>query len=125
VAENQRGGCLGDGNEGAMLGRGRARQTARGGRKRSVGGRWLGFKGSGGEGRRGGRHVEAEREREREIEGAIGVAWSSAVAHCGAIGGPGRDEGPIISGWVQRSEAVGAGLTGGVGSTVRPIRFSN
>jgi hypothetical protein len=36
-------------------------------------------------------------------------AWSSATG-CGAG---------------QRGEAVGAALTGGVGSTVRPIRFSN
>jgi hypothetical protein len=40
------------------------------GRKRSVGGWWLCFKGEGA--RRGGRRVEAERERER---GALGAAW--------------------------------------------------
>jgi hypothetical protein len=66
--ENRRGGRLGDGNEGAALERGWARQTARGGRKRSAGGRWLGFKGSGGEGAeewmpRGGRAEEREGER--------------------------------------------------------------
>jgi hypothetical protein len=33
--------------------------------------------------------------------------------------------GPVVSGWVRRGEAVGAALTGGVGSTVRPIQFSN
>jgi hypothetical protein len=38
---------------------------------------------------------------------------------------PGRDGGPIVSGWVRRGEAVDAALTGGVGSTVRPIQFSN
>jgi hypothetical protein len=48
-------------------GRGRARQTACGGRKRSASGRWLSLKGSGREGgtRRGGRRMEAERKRER------------------------------------------------------------
>jgi hypothetical protein len=38
VAENRRGGHLGDGNEGAALGRGWVRQTTHGGRKRSTGG---------------------------------------------------------------------------------------
>jgi hypothetical protein len=32
---------------------------------------------------------------------------------------------PVISGWVWHGEAVGTALTGGVGNTVRPIRFSN
>jgi hypothetical protein len=43
-------------------------------------------------------------------------------------GGPGRDEAPSSlygCGTGQRGEAVGAALIGGVGSTVRPIRFSN
>jgi hypothetical protein len=31
----------------------------------------------------------------------------------------------VVSGWVRRGEAVSAALTGGVGSTVRPFRFSN
>jgi hypothetical protein len=36
--------------------------------------------------RRGGRRVEAERKREREREGALGAAWSSAAAcrRCGS-----------------------------------------
>jgi hypothetical protein len=43
-------------------------------------------------------------------------------------GGPGRDGGRSLAagcGMGQRGEAVGAALAGGVGSTVRPIRFSN
>jgi hypothetical protein len=84
-------------------------------------------------------------------EGALGVVWISVVkcrrrgsgpatACCRATvedggvgatrstwrtGGPGHDGGLVVSSWVQRGEAVGAALIGGVGSTVRPIRFSN
>jgi hypothetical protein len=92
--------------------------------------------------RRGGRRVEAEWKREREREGALGAVWSSAVVCdrrgsglaaeraggallCDSAGRPGRVGGPVISGWVRRGEAVGAVLTGGVGSTTRPIRISN
>jgi hypothetical protein len=99
--------------------------------------------------------VEAERKRERERYGALAqrgavrwhvggaaAAWlrHTWAAHCRAIvedggvgamqatwrtGGPGRDGGVIVSGWVRHGEAVGTALTGGVGSTVRPIQFSN
>jgi hypothetical protein len=112
-------------------------------------GRWLGFKGSGGEGGPGGVDTvwrQSRREREGEREGALGATAcrrcgnSPAAARCRATvedggvgatrstwrtGGPGRDEGPVVSGWVRHGEAVGAALAGGVGSTVRPIRFSN
>jgi hypothetical protein len=72
--DNRRGGCRGDGNEGVALGHGQARQTARGGRKRSDGGQWLSFKGAAGRGAwMGGRRVEVERKREREREGALGA----------------------------------------------------
>jgi hypothetical protein len=62
------------------------------------------------------------------------VARCRAIVEDGGVGatrstrltvGPGHDEGMIISGWVQRGEVVGVALTGGVGSTVRLIRFSN
>jgi hypothetical protein len=33
--------------------------------------------------------------------------------------------GAVVSGWVWLGEAIGVALTGGVGSTVRPIQFSN
>jgi hypothetical protein len=99
--------------------------------------------------------VEAEREKERErggpwhgVEQHNGVAsarqwpgrgtrgrrvaaqqWRTAgPARRGSTwltGGPGRDGGPVVSGWVWRGEAVGMALTGGVGNTVRPIRFLN
>jgi hypothetical protein len=151
--ETRRGGRLGDGNEGVALERGRARQTARGGRKGSAGGSVL--RGvAGREARRDGRRVEAEWKRERGpwarrgaarrrvLGAAVARPRRARVAHChcratvedggvGAtrstwlIGGPGRDGGPVISGLVRRGEAVGAALIGGVGSTVRPIRFSN
>jgi hypothetical protein len=75
-------------------------------------------------------------EREGEREG--GLAWRGAARRRGigaaarchttvesggvdatrsmwVTGGPRRDGGPIVSGWVQRGEAVGAALTGGVG----------
>jgi hypothetical protein len=52
--------------------------------------------------------------------GGVGATWSTWLT-----GVPGRDGGPVISSWVQHGEAVGAVLTGGVGSTVRPIQFSN
>jgi hypothetical protein len=51
--------------------------------------------------------------------GGVGVMQSTWLT-----GGPGRDGGSVISSWVRCGEAVGAALTG-VGSTVRPIRFSN
>jgi hypothetical protein len=54
-----------------------------------------------------------------------GGAGESATRSTWRTGGPGRDRGPVISGWVRRGEAVGAALTVGVGSTVRPIWFSN
>jgi hypothetical protein len=59
---------------------------------------------------------------------AVRQCWTAGSARRGStwlIGGPGRVRGPVISGWVRRGEAVGAVLTGGVGSTMRPIRFSN
>jgi hypothetical protein len=37
----------------------------------------------------------------------------------------GTRRGPVVSGWVQRGDAVGAALTGGAGNTVRSIWFSN
>jgi hypothetical protein len=52
--------------------------------------------------------------------GGVGATWSTWLTCV-----PGRDGGLVISGWVQHGEAVGAVLTGGVGSTVRPIQFSN
>jgi hypothetical protein len=99
--------------------------------KRSAGGQWLDFKRSGGEGGlEGGRRMEAERKRKREGErGGPGRGSGGRRGRCDAVdvanrwAGPRR--GPIASGWVRRGEAVGAALTGGVGSTVRPIRFSN
>jgi hypothetical protein len=108
--------------------------------------------GIGGEGGpEGGHRVEVEQRRERggvpwaqrgavrqHIVGAAAARPRRArAARCRATveddgdgatwltGGLGRDGGPIVSGWVRRGEAVGAALTGGVGSTVRPIRFSN
>jgi hypothetical protein len=54
-----------------------------------------------------------------------GGAGESATRSTWLIGGSGRNRGPVISGWVRRDEAVGTALTGGVGSTVRPIQFSN
>jgi hypothetical protein len=76
VAENRRGGCLGDGDKCAGLGCGRTRRTSRGVRKkfRPAGGGSI-LTGSGGRGRRGGRRVEAEREREG------GLAWRGAAWH--------------------------------------------
>jgi hypothetical protein len=85
------------------LGRGRVRQTARGGRKRSTDGRWLGFKGSDGEGGPEGWTLHGGRAEERGRErGALGASWSSASAWRVAArrgstwltGGPGRDGGP-------------------------------
>jgi hypothetical protein len=115
------------------------------GRKFSAGGRWLCFKGSTGEGaRRGGRLMEVERERERE--GALGTVLRSASARQqpgrGACGRRGRrDADGVADRWAgtrqgarssmagcnvrQQGEAVGAALTGGADTTVRPIRFSN
>jgi hypothetical protein len=81
--------------------------------------------------------VEAERKRERgpwARRGAVRQCVIGATMEDGGVGatrstwltgGPGRDGGPVVSGWVWRGEAVGAALTSGVGSTVRPIRFSN
>jgi hypothetical protein len=84
--------------------------------------------------------LEAEQKRERgpgrgvEQRGGVSSARCRAIVEDGGVGatrstrltrGSGCDGGPIVSGWVWRSEAVGAALTGGVGSTVRPIRFSN
>jgi hypothetical protein len=62
---------------------------------RDSGGRW-------------GRH-DADSVADRWAGSHGGGGWSLA-AGCGAR---------------QRGEAVGAALTGGAGSTVRPIRFSN
>jgi hypothetical protein len=107
----------------------------RGGENFLAGERWLYFKGSGGEGAwRSGRHVEAEWEREREGGGwarrgavrwcGFGVAAARSrraqAARCRATmesgevgatrtvwltGGPRRDGGPVVSGWVRREVA--------------------
>jgi hypothetical protein len=110
-------------------------------------GRWLCFKGSGKEGgpeggQRGGCHVQAEWEREREREGGLATVHVGGVfprdsgerRGRGDAGRCGRQVGRSTTGarssaarcgaW-QRGEVVGAALTGGVGSTVRPIQFSN
>jgi hypothetical protein len=89
-----------------------------------------------------------------EREGALGAAWSSAAACPWRGSGPAtaraggtlplpRDSGgrrgwcdavDVADRWAgtrrgpghqRRGEAVGAALIGGIGSTVRPIRFSN
>jgi hypothetical protein len=77
--------------------------------------------------------VEAERGREgglarrgaarrRGVGATVESGGVGATRSTWLIGGPGRDGGP---GRQRRGEAVGASLTGGVGSTLRPIRFSN
>jgi hypothetical protein len=66
------------------------------------------------------RRARAARCRMTVEDGGVGATRSTWLT-----GGPGCDGGPVVSGWVWRGEAVGAALTGGVGSTVRPIRFSN
>jgi hypothetical protein len=102
--------------------------------------------------RRGGRRVEAERKRERERGGGPGCSVEQRSDVSSVRQRPGRGArghrvaarhwrtvrsarrggqvgrgatGPVVSGWVRHGEAVGAALTGGVGSTVCPIRFSN
>jgi hypothetical protein len=120
---------------------------ARGGRKRSAGGSVLrGVAGRGGPEGVDTVWRQSRRERERERKGALGAAAcrrrgsSPAAARCRATvedggvgatrstwltGGPKCDGGPVVSGWVRHGEAVGAALAGGVGGTVRLIRFSN
>jgi hypothetical protein len=120
--------------------------------KKKVGQRPLApFKGSGGEGRKVWRRVEAERERKRKRGGALGVAWTSAMAWCRRGSGPTttragdalprdnggwrgrRDADDVADRWAgtrrgrsQLGAARGsAALTGGADSTVCPIRFSN
>jgi hypothetical protein len=84
--------------------------------------------------------MEAERKRARERGGPWARQWPARAARCRATvedngvgvtrltrltGWPGRDGGPIVSGWVRCGEAGDAALIVGVGSTMRPIRFSN
>jgi hypothetical protein len=119
------------GDECATLGQG-GRDERHEGEKNSADGRWLHFKGErwGGGPRRGGCHVEAEWERERGARARWGqrrgVASGGPAAartggsiaratvkgggsgRCGTAwltGGPGRDGGPIVSGWVRRGAA--------------------
>jgi hypothetical protein len=66
------------------------------------------------------RHARAARCRTTVEDDGVGVTRSTRLT-----GGPGRDGGPIISGWVWCGEAVDTALTSGVSSTVHPIRFSN
>jgi hypothetical protein len=102
---------------------------ARGEKKISAGGQWLRFNGK----RRGGGSEGwtpcggggGERER-----GEPGAAWSSATAwRRRGSGIPKVWRGVRSSvagcGAGQHGEAVSAALTGGIGSTVRLIRFSN
>jgi hypothetical protein len=63
--------------------------------------------------------------RRRVVGAAVEDGGVGATRSTWLTGGPGRDRGPIVSGWVRHGEAVEAALTGGVGSTVRPIWFSN
>jgi hypothetical protein len=92
-----------------------------------------------------------EREREREREGGPGAAWSIVAAWCQHGSGPATVENGGVGATVENGgvsatridvadrwtgtlrgpdhqrlgEVVGAALTGGVSSTVRPIQFSN
>jgi hypothetical protein len=96
--------------------------------------------------------ARSRRGGNREERGGPGVAWGSDVALGGSgpatartsgalprdsggrrgtarlTGGPGRDRARSSvagCGARQRGEAIGAALTSGAGSTVRPIQFSN
>jgi hypothetical protein len=59
---------------------------------------------------------------EREGEGGLGAAWSSVAVWRRRDGARSSVAGCSAR---QHDEAVGAALTGGTGSTVRLIQFSN